>query len=95
MPISISRLIALGASFVCKRAKHHVTGKRGIDRDLSGLFITNFPDHDDVGRLAEHRAQRRREGHPDFASNLHLIHTRSSYSTGSSTVMILRSGWLM
>ena len=34
-----------------------VTGQGGVDGDGGRLHVADFPEHDDVGRLAEHRAQ--------------------------------------
>ena len=50
-----------------------MAGKRGVDGDGAGFQIANFPDHHDVRRLTENRAQRprKREAH-DFI-HLHLV----------------------
>ena len=53
--------------------KHQVPGEGGIDGNGGGLLITNFSQHDHIGRLAEHGAQGRREGHADFRIHLDLV----------------------
>ena len=40
-----------------QRAKHKVTGKRRLDRDLGCLKVSDFTNHNDVGILAEERTQ--------------------------------------
>jgi hypothetical protein len=44
-----------------QRRQHEVTGQRGLDRDLDGLGVADLTDQDDVGVLAQDRAQRARE----------------------------------
>ena len=41
-----------------ERGEDQVTGQRRIDGDGGGFEVANFPDHHDVGRLAENGAQR-------------------------------------
>jgi hypothetical protein len=53
----MARVIALGASLVCRVLKHHVPGQRRLDRHLGGLEVADFADHDDVRVLAHQRAQ--------------------------------------
>ena len=56
-------------------AEHHVTGQCGVDGDFAGFLVTNFTDHDDVGRLAQHGSQRLGEGHADLVADLDLVDT--------------------
>jgi len=53
--------------------EHQMARQRGIHRDLRGLVVADFTDHDDVGRLAQDRPQRRGECHPDVGTHLHLV----------------------
>jgi hypothetical protein len=46
-----------------ERAENEVAGERGVDGDGGRFQIANFTDHDDVGRLAQHGAQRGGKGH--------------------------------
>ena len=55
--------------------EHHVAGEGRIDRNLRGLEISDFTNHDNVWRLTEHRAQGGGEGHADVALDLHLVDT--------------------
>ena len=48
-------------------------GEGGVDGDIGGLRIANFPDHDDVGGLAEHGPQRGGEGHADVGLDHDLV----------------------
>src|SRR6056297_3015124 len=41
-----------------QRGEYKVTGLRRLDGDLGGFDVAYFPDHDDVGLLAQERAQR-------------------------------------
>ena len=38
-----------------QRRQHHVAGLRGLDRDVGGLEVADFADHDDVRILAQER----------------------------------------
>jgi hypothetical protein len=53
--------MAWGAVLVCSVAKHDVAGERGLGRDLGRLEIADLADEDDVGILAQQRAQHRGE----------------------------------
>src|SRR5699024_9856038 len=46
--------------------QYQVTGLRGLDGDLGGFQVADLTDHDDVGVLAQKRAQRvgKRQPHP-------------------------------
>src|SRR5207253_2843762 len=44
-----------------------------IRGDARSLEITNFPDHNNIRRLAQDRAQRSRKCHPNLRTNLHLV----------------------
>ena len=72
-PISIKTRDGAGRVVGVQRAENEVTGETGVDRDAGGLEIANFTDHDDVRRLAQDGAQRRRESHADLGIHLHLI----------------------
>ena len=74
------------------RREHEVAGERGLHRHLRGLGVADLADHDDVGVLAQDRAQRGREGDVDLALHLHLQKRGSTISIGSSTVVMLTSG---
>ncbi len=54
--------------------EYQVTGERGADGDLGGVFVADFADHDDVGVLAEDVAECVGEGEADFGADLHLVH---------------------
>ena len=41
--------------------ENQVAGERRVDGDGGRFHVANFPEHDDVGRLAQHGPQRRRE----------------------------------
>ena len=53
--------------------ENQVAGERGVDGDVGGLRIPDLTDHDDVGRLAQHGAQGRCEGHADVGLDHHLV----------------------
>ena len=52
--------------------EHEVTGERRGDRDLGRLAIADLADHDDVGIVAQERAQARRERQLDLRVDLGL-----------------------
>ena len=56
--------------------EHQVAGERRLHRHLRGLGVADLADHDDVGVLAQDRAQRGREGDVDLALHLHLAEAR-------------------
>ena len=45
------------AELVWDGAEDEVAGQRGLDGDLGGLDVSDLTDHDDVGILAEDRAE--------------------------------------
>ena len=53
----------LGASEPCRVLKTRTPVERGADADPGGLVVADLADHDDVGVLAEHRAQALAEAH--------------------------------
>ncbi len=53
-----------------------VTGEGGVDGDVGGFGIANFPDHDNVGGLAEHGAECGAEGHADVGFDHDLVDAR-------------------
>ena len=60
----MSRVTVSGAEFVCSVDMHHVTRERRLDRDATGLQVSNLSDHDDVRILTQERLQRCGEGEP-------------------------------
>src|SRR6266700_3455303 len=50
-----------------------MAGEGRLDGDLRRLLVSDLADHDDVGVLAENRAQRAREVEADLALHLHLL----------------------
>ena len=50
-----------------------VAGEGGVDGDGGGLHVADFPQHDDVGRLAQHGAQGDGKGQADGFADLHLV----------------------
>ena len=57
-----------------ERGENQVAGKRGADRDLGGVFVADFADHDDVGVLAEDGTEGAGEGEADLGADLHLVY---------------------
>jgi hypothetical protein len=53
--------------------EHEMARERGLHRDLRRLKIAHFADHDDVGVLAQDRAQHMREGQADLRFHLDLV----------------------
>src|SRR2546427_8758599 len=49
-------------------------GERRLDRDLGRLGVADLAHHDDIGVLADDRAQPVREGEPDLRLHVDLIH---------------------
>ena len=72
-PMSISRVTAPGASLVCSVLRHQVAGQRGLDGDLGRLAVADLADQDDVGVLAQDRAQAGGERQPDLCVDLDLV----------------------
>ena len=52
--------------------QHQVAGERGLHRDLRGLEVADFADHDDVRVLTQDRAQGLGKGHVDPGIDLGL-----------------------
>ena len=53
--------------------EHEVSGEGGLDRDARGLAVADLADHDDVGVVAQDRAQRRGERQPGARVDLNLV----------------------
>src|SRR2546428_15193 len=51
-----------------------VAGERRLDRDLGRLGVADLAHHDDIGVLADDRAQPVREGEPDLRLHVDLVH---------------------
>src|SRR5262249_17728832 len=58
------------------RAEHLVAGQGRFDGDFGGFGIANFPDHDDVGVLAENRTEGIGESKANFLFGGHLVDAR-------------------
>lgn len=54
-------------------AENKVPGQGGTDRDIGGFAVTDFPDHDNVGILAEDGAECFGKGEADFGVHLGLV----------------------
>ena len=67
--------------------QHEVAGEGGLDGDLRGDQIADFPDQDDVGVLPEERPEHIGEAGPGLLVDLDLVN--------ASTVMMFRSGLLI
>ena len=59
-----------------QRGHHEVPSEGCLDRDLSGLRITNLADHDHVRVGTKHRAQAVGEGNTGLDRHLHLLDAR-------------------
>ena len=72
--------------------EHKVTRKGCIHGRLRGLQITDFPEENDVRVVAKDRPEARREGVVMLSASIWLPGQcpLSSYSIGSSSVMMLR-----
>ena len=70
--MSIKRVTAPGASFVCRVREDQVTGERGLDGDLRRLQIAHFADHDAVRVLPQEGAEDAGEGQADRFVHRHL-----------------------
>ena len=60
-----------------------------LNGDRRGLGVADFSDQENVGILAEHRAERGRKVKPWASLTWSWEMPGMSYSTGSSTVMML------
>src|SRR5439155_2649201 len=56
--------------------QYEMAGLRGLDRDVSRFQIADFADHDDIGILAQERAERRGEGESGLLVYVDLIDAR-------------------
>src|SRR5438105_3048466 len=56
-----------------KRAKDKMAGQTGVGCDRCRLIITDFPNHNDIRRLPEHRSKGDGKGHPNLSVDLNLI----------------------
>src|ERR1041385_2062945 len=65
-----------------ERGEHKMAGQRGVNRDSRRFQVANFPNHYHVRRLAEDRAQCRRESEPDRFIDLHLVNARQQIFYG-------------
>jgi hypothetical protein len=73
-----------------QRRQHEVPGQARLHGDLRGLEVADLADHDDVGVLAQDRAQRAREIEPDPRVDLRLGDPVEVVLDRSSTVIMLR-----
>ena len=78
-----------------ERREDEVAGERGLDRDLGRLEVADLADQDHVGVLADDVPEPVAKVRPIFGLTAIWLTPFSWYSTGSSTVMILRSGELI
>ena len=62
MPISMSRVTALGRVVGVQRGEHEVTGERGLDGELGGGPVPDLTDQHDVRVGAQDRRQHGGEG---------------------------------
>ena len=53
--------------------EHQMAGQRRLDGDARGFEVADFADHDDVGVLAQDRAQRHRKVETDLRLDLDLV----------------------
>ena len=58
--------------------QHKMARQRRLDRDLRGLQIADFADHDDVGIMPQDGAQQGGEGQPDLRLHLDLSDAREA-----------------
>ncbi len=82
--------MAPSALLVC-RVDSTVPGQRGLNGDLGGFAIADFAHQHYVRITAQDGAQAAGESHLDFGVDWVWPMPSSSYSTGSSMVMMLRS----
>ena len=62
-----------GSVIGVKGGEYEVPRQGGVDGDAGCFHVSNFPDHDDVGSLAEHGAQGGGEGHADIRLYHYLV----------------------
>ena len=65
-----------------QRREYQMTRETGLHRDLRCLEVADFSDHDDVGVLAQDRAQRTRETEIDLSVYLRLANDRHDVVAG-------------
>ena len=75
-----------------QRRQHEVPRERGLGGDRCRLTVADLTHHDDVRILAQHVAQRLREGEPDLRLHRDLVEESITISIGSSIVTTLISG---
>src|SRR5437667_10276617 len=56
-----------------ERAKNKMAGETGVHSDARGLKVPNLTNHDDIGRLAQDRAEGCWKRHANLGIHLHLI----------------------
>ncbi len=56
-----------------QRGENQMAGERGVDGDGGRFQVADFPDHHDVRRLAQDRAQRGGKRQADLLADLHLV----------------------
>ena len=88
------RVTAPGASFVCSVENTMWPVSEALIA-ISAVEVANFANHDDVRRLAASRGSLEAKAMPTSWRTGTWLMPLSWYSTGSSTVMIFRSGLLM
>jgi len=71
--MSTSRVMALGASLVCRVLNTRWPVQRRLDGDLGRLVVADLADEDDVGRLPQHGADDAGEVQADLVLHLHLV----------------------
>jgi hypothetical protein len=71
--------------------KDQVARQRRLNRDLRGLGVADFADHDLVRVVTQNRPQAARKRQALLLVDRNLRDAASWYSTGSSIVMILSS----
>ena len=70
--MSRSRVTAEIGVVRVERAEEQVAGLRGAERHLGRLLVADLADHDDLGIVAQERAQVAREGVADPLVDLRL-----------------------
>ena len=90
--MSTSRLSADTALLVCSVVRTRWPVRDARMRQLGGLGVADLADQDDVGVLAQHRAQAAAKVRPLRSLICTWVRPGSWISTGSSSVTMLRSG---
>ncbi len=73
MPISIRRSGVEASVVGVQRRQHEVPGEGRLDGDDAGLAVADLADEDDVGVLAQDRAQGVGEREAGLRVRLHLV----------------------